>query len=135
MVMGGVMHIDEAAEAPVNIRVPADRSQVPMIRAIAETLAVLADFSLDEVADIKLAVDEAAMTIIAGASADAELTVALTAADQKFHAIIRSWFPADNALVQQGFGWHVLQTLTSLVAVHEGETQRDGRLVAIELSK
>ncbi|WP_207841522.1 ATP-binding protein [Williamsia soli] len=129
------MHIDEAAEAPVNIRVPADRSQVPMIRAIAETLAVLADFSLDEVADIKLAVDEAAMTVIGGASADAELKVALTAADQKFHAIIQSWFPADNTLVQQGFGWHVLQTLTSSVAVHEGETQQNGRPVAIELSK
>lgn len=135
MVMGGVMHIDEAAVAPVNIRVPADRSQVPMIRAIAETLAVLADFSLDEVADIKLAVDEAAMSIIGGASPDAELTVAFTASDEKFHAIIQSWFPADSSLVQKGFGWHVLQTLTSLVAVHEGEAQQNGRLVAIELSK
>jgi serine/threonine-protein kinase RsbW len=75
------------------------------------------------------------MSIIGGASPDAELTVAFTASDEKFHAIIQSWFPADSSLVQKGFGWHVLQTLTSLVAVHEGEAQQNGRLVAIELSK
>lgn len=129
------MQTDEAAVAPVNIRVAADKSQVPMIRAIAETLAVLADFSLDEVADIKLAVDEAAMTIIGGAAADGELTVAFTAAERRFHAVIQSWLPDSKTLPQSGFGWHVLQTLTDSVAVHEGEIDSGGRLVAIELSK
>ena len=135
MVVGDVMQTDEAAVAPVNIRVAADKSQVPMIRAIAETLAVLADFSLDEVADIKLAVDEAAMTIIGGAAAGVELTVAFNATERSFHAVIQSWLPDAKTLPQSGFGWHVLQTLTDSVTVHEGETDGDGRLVAIELSK
>jgi serine/threonine-protein kinase RsbW len=129
------MRIDEAAVAPVNIRVPADKSQVPMIRAIAETLAVLADFSLDEVADIKLAVDEAAMTIIGHAGPGAELTVAFTTGQNNFHAVVQSWLPQANTLPQSGFGWHVLQTLAESVTVHEGEPENDGRLVAIELAK
>lgn len=133
--VGEIMHTDEAAVAPVNIRVAADKSQVPMIRAIAETLAVLADFSLDEVADIKLAVDEAAMTIIGGAADGVELTVAFTAADRTFHTVIQSWLPDSKTLTQSGFGWHVLQTLTDSVTVHEGDTDGNGRLVAIELSK
>jgi serine/threonine-protein kinase RsbW len=129
------MRSDEAAVAPVNIRVAADKSQVPMIRAIAETLAVLADFSLDEVADIKLAVDEAAMTIIGHAGAGSELTVAFTTTEHGFHGVVQSWLPLSNTLPQSGFGWHVLQTLTESVTVHEGELEHDGRLVAIELVK
>jgi serine/threonine-protein kinase RsbW len=129
------MRINESAVAPVNIRVVADKSQVPMIRAIAETLAVLADFSLDEVADIKLAVDEAAMTIIGHAGAGAELTVAFTTREHGFHAVVQSWLPQSNTLPQTGFGWHVLQTLTESVTVHEGDMDDEGRLVAIELMK
>lgn len=135
MVVGDVMRIDETAVAPVNIRVPADKSQVAMVRAIAETLAVLADFSLDEVADIKLAVDEAAMTIIGHAGPGAELTVAFTTAEHHFNGVVQSWLPSSNSLPQTGFGWHVLQTLTESVTVHEGEAEHDGRLVAIELVK
>jgi serine/threonine-protein kinase RsbW len=135
VVVGDVTHIDKSAVAPVSIRVAAKKSQVPMIRAIAETLAVLADFSLDEVADIKLAVDEAAMTAIGGAGSGAELTVAFTTGDMQFHAVVQSWFPDANTVPQHGFGWHVLQTLTSSVAVHEGASDQGGRLVAIELSK
>jgi serine/threonine-protein kinase RsbW len=129
------MRVDETAVAPVNIRVTAEKSQVPMIRAIAETLAVLADFSLDEVADIKLAVDEAAMTIIGHAEPGAELTVAFTTEEHNFNAVVQSWLPLSNSLPQSGFGWHVLQTLTESVTVHEGEAADDGRLVAIELVK
>ncbi|MGK9269974.1 ATP-binding protein [Williamsia muralis] len=130
------MRIDETAVAPVNIRVPADKSQVAMVRAIAETLAVLADFSLDEVADIKLAVDEAAMTIIGHAGPGAELTVAFTTSEHHFNGVVQSWLPSSNSLPQTGFGWHVLQTLTESVTVHEGEADNDGgRLVAIELVK
>lgn len=135
MVVGDVMRIDETAVAPVNIRVPADKSQVAMVRAIAETLAVLADFSLDEVADIKLAVDEAAMTMIGHAGPGAELTVAFTTAEHYFNGVVQTWLPSSNSLPQSGFGWHVLQTLTESVTVHEGEPEKDGRLVAIELVK
>lgn len=129
------MRMDETAVAPVNIRVPADKSQVAMVRAIAETLAVLADFSLDEVADIKLAVDEAAMTMIGHAGPGAELTVAFTTAEHHFKGVVQSWLPSSNSLPQSGFGWHVLQTLTESATVHEGEPENDGRLVAIELVK
>lgn len=133
--MSDVMRTDDASVAPVNIRVAAEKSQVPMIRAIAETLAVLADFSLDEVADIKLAVDEAAMTIIGGAAADSELTVAFTTAEHRFNAVVQSWLPESKTLLQSGFGWHVLQTLAQSVTVHEGAPDGGGRLVALELSK
>lgn len=135
VVVSEVMRTDDASVAPVNIRVAAEKSQVPMIRAIAETLAVLADFSMDEVADIKLAVDEAAMTIVGGAAAGSELTVAFTTAERRFNAVVQSWLPESKALLQTGFGWHVLQTLAESVDVHEGSPDGGGRLVAIELSK
>lgn len=133
--MGDVMDIDGIAVTPVSIRVRADESQVPMVRAIAETLAVLADFSLDEVADIKLAVDEAASSIIGCAAPEAELAVGFTTSEREFRAVVQSWVPAAKTLPQTGFGWHVLQTLTNFVTVHEGPVDNGGRLVAIELSK
>ncbi len=50
---------------PVELRVAAEFEQLPVVRAVAETLAVLGDFTLDDVADIKLAVDEVCSELIA----------------------------------------------------------------------
>jgi len=133
--VGEVKDIDGITVAPVSIRVRAEKSQVPMVRAIAETLAVLADFSLDEVADIKLAVDEAATSIIVRAAPEAELVVGFTTSFREFRAVVQTWIPASKSLSQTGFGWHVLRTLTDVVTVHEGAVENGGRLVAIELSK
>ncbi|HEY9310960.1 MAG TPA: ATP-binding protein [Williamsia sp.] len=133
--MGEVVDIDGTAVAPVSIRVRAERSQVPMVRAIAETLAVLADFSLDEVADIKLAVDEAATSIIVCAAPEADLVVGFSTDVREFRAVVQSWVPVSKSLSQTGFGWHVLQTLTDTVTVQEGAVENGGRVVAIELSK
>ena len=54
------MALSEVATSrtPVELRVRAEDGQLPVLRAVAEVIAVLTDFNLDHVSDIKLAVDE-----------------------------------------------------------------------------
>src|SRR5690606_10181223 len=58
----------------VGVRVPAEHEQLVMLRALAETVALIADFGLDEVTDIRLALDEVATSLIAGAVAESTLS-------------------------------------------------------------
>jgi serine/threonine-protein kinase RsbW len=53
-----------AATTTVGVRVPADLEQLLMLRALAETVSLIADFALDEVTDIRLALDEVATSLI-----------------------------------------------------------------------
>lgn len=51
----------------VGIRIPAELGQLTMLRALAETVALIGDFALDEVTDIRVAVDEVATALIVAA--------------------------------------------------------------------
>ena len=51
----------------------ADFDQIPMIYAVADTLAEAAAFNLDEIADTKRALDYICAQLITGASAGTEL--------------------------------------------------------------
>ena len=49
----------------LELRVPASRTQLPAVRAMAGDLAMRMDFDLDAVEDLRLAVDEASATLAA----------------------------------------------------------------------
>lgn len=105
---------------PVELRVCADLSQLPVLRAMAETITVLADFTLDDASDVKLAVDEVCSTLITDASSGAELVCLFHVIDDELH--VRVWTETLTGRFpdEQSFGWHVLRTLTETIsATHE----------------
>jgi serine/threonine-protein kinase RsbW len=107
------------ATATVEIRIAADPAQLPTLRALAETVALLADFTLDEVSDVRLAVDEAASILVPDAVPGATLSC-LFAVDAAGIGV-RVWTVSRVARLpdQHDFGWHVLRTLTDSVAVEQ----------------
>ncbi|MET4048955.1 anti-sigma factor [Rhodococcus sp. 1163] len=132
--VGKIEELERNSGAPVELRVVADAEQLPVVRAVAETLAVLGDFTLDDIADIKLVVDEVCSELIAGALPGAELTCAFTVSDVGIRISSSSVLVADQVPKSDSFGWHVLQTLTDSIAMSEQSTQ-DGTSVSVDVVK
>lgn len=106
---------------PVEIGVAASVSQLPIVRGLAETLVLLSDFTLDEVADIRLAVDEAASTLIALAAPGTTLQCRFTVGEADLIVRVSGIATAEGLPDQRSFGWHVLRTLSDEVTATQGE--------------
>ncbi len=100
---------------PVEIRVAASVTQLPIVRGLAETLVLLSDFTLDEVADIRLAVDEVCSTLIALAAPGSSLDCRFTIGETELRVEVTGIAGAEGLPDQRSFGWHVLRTLTDAV--------------------
>ncbi|MBL1076615.1 anti-sigma factor [Nocardia sp. 2] len=105
---------------PVEIGVAASVSQLPIVRGLAETLVLLSDFTLDEVADIRLAVDEAASTVISVAAPGTTLQCRFIVGDTDLVVRVSGIASTEGLPDQRSFGWHVLRTLTDEVKTGQG---------------
>ncbi|GAB2752128.1 anti-sigma regulatory factor [Salinifilum aidingensis] len=121
----------------VEVRVAADPTQLPVLRAVVADLAMRADFDVDSVADLRLAVDEACSCLVRLANSDTQL-----------HCRFRTWEDAlslsAEVASEDGFGprkdtfsWRVLSALADSVSASvEADTSTNGRYrVRIELTK
>ncbi|WP_067677955.1 ATP-binding protein [Nocardia miyunensis] len=100
---------------PVEIGVAAAVSQLPIVRGLAETLVLLSDFTLDEVADVRLAVDEVCSTLIGLAAPDTTLQCRFSVGETDLVVRVRGIAAAEGLPDQRSFGWHVLRTLSDEV--------------------
>ncbi|MDV8022449.1 ATP-binding protein [Rhodococcus sp. IEGM 1330] len=138
--MAGVSKIEElerGSGAPVELRVRAEADQLPVVRAVAETLAVLSDFTLDDIADVKLVVDEVCSQLIKGSVTDAELSCTFAVSDSGIRIVVTSTLAPTSVPKKDSFGWHVLQTLTDAIELRADDAVEGqaGRAVAIDVVK
>lgn len=118
----------------VVMQVAAEASELPPLRLVAADLAARADFDLDTVEDLRLAVDEAAAELVAVAAADAVLTCTLWL-DAGQMGVTASVPAKPGARVRQdSFGWRVLTTLVDEVRL-TGEPDSDYPVLSITLIK
>jgi serine/threonine-protein kinase RsbW len=118
-------------EATVEVRTPASAALIPTIRAVASDLAARADFDLDAVADLKMAVDEACSTVATLALPEDQLRCRLQVDPDRITVAVRLPAPALSAIPQDTFGWRVLMTLADEVEVLD----EDGYCIGIRLVK
>jgi len=100
-----------SAQRSVLVRVGATAAQLPPLRAVAGDLAARADFDLDAVADLRLAVDEAAAELVAIASPGASITCTFLVGDEGVEATVTAPVEPATTLRTDSFGWRVLATL------------------------
>jgi serine/threonine-protein kinase RsbW len=106
----------------LEVRSVATPMLVPTIRTVAADLAARADFDLDAISDLRMAVDEACATLIGAASPEARLTCTFTVMPDRIEVDVTIPLPADSpgsgaTVVTDTFGWRVLQTLADKVLV------------------
>lgn len=116
------------------MQVAAEASELSPLRLVAADLAARADFDLDTVEDLRLAVDEAAAELVAVAAADAVLTCTLWL-DAGQMEVTASVSAKPGARVRQdSFGWRVLTTLVDEVRL-TGELDSEYPVLSITLIK
>jgi serine/threonine-protein kinase RsbW len=106
---------------------PARADMVPTVRAVTADLARRADFDLDVVADLRLAVDEACAELIRLSSPTHLLYGAFRVDSSQVQLSVRVRASDVTARIDPaGFGWRVLRALTDTVSVEYGTgPQRD----------
>jgi len=111
--------------------VPADGSYLAVLRTATAGLAARLQFTLDEIEDLRIAVDEACAILLAIAPAQTDVTSEFAVTDQAL-SIEVSVLVADQAALPSGnsFSWQVLTALAGEVSAHS-----DGGRAAIRLTK
>lgn len=116
----------------VVLRVPASSAYLGVLRTATAGLAARLQFALDEIEDLRIAVDEASAMLLSLTAADAELccrftvdTKSLTVATSVSTASAQSTLPGDDS-----FAWQVLNALTDGVA-----SESTGGTASIQLTK
>jgi serine/threonine-protein kinase RsbW len=109
----------------VVLTVPAEASFVALVRTAASAMCAQADFTVDALDDLKLAVDEACALAIAAAPAGTDLRVAFGVRGHTVEVDLRSHSSTGTPLRTNTFAWTVL---TALVDTVDTRMTEDGML-------
>lgn len=115
----------------VEIRVPADSVYVSLLRTAVASVAARLDFTVDEIDDLRIAVDEACALLLPDAAADAQLICRLTMGENALGIAVSAATKTGAAPEPTSFAWMVLTALAGEVTV---DTSRDHE-TTIGLSK
>lgn len=124
----------------IEIRLGANRTHLPLVRAVAFDIALGADFDLEEISDIELAVDEACSWLISQAVAGSLLSCRFSLGVDSFGAdsLAVTATVTTAAEVTPGpatWGWHLLTTLTDAVISWADRVDTGSHHVHIEFVK
>ena len=117
----------ESAESPVELSVAAQSDRLPIIRAVVESTLYFDDWTVDDVADVKLGVDEICSQLIAVSEAGRRLTVTIRPGRLGMVGQIEGSTSTGLDLDTAGFGWRVVETVTdtqTLTYVDSGGDRR-----------
>ena len=116
----------------VEVRVPADGAYVATLRLTAASLAARCDLTIDDIEDLRLAVDEACALLLPYAGPDSTVDARFMLAPRRLAVTATVDTPgvSDAGPDRSGFAWSVLSALASEVSVDGAE----GRL-AITVTK
>ena len=114
----------QAAEDRVTIRMPAEGAYLSVLRTATAGLAARLDFTLDEIEDLRIAVDEACGLLLSQASPGADLDCDFTLAEDSMTIAVsvpsqRAQLPARDT-----FAWTVLSALAGSVDAWSGPGDR-----------
>lgn len=116
----------------VTLTFAADTRNVALARTIAAAMAARADLPIDQLEDLRLAVDEAVTQILSAAPADADVSCEFRIDGDRVHVQIASSTTATSVPSTTSFSWTVLSALVEVVEAR----LTDGRLtIAFSVSR
>jgi len=115
----------------VTVRLPAAAAYLAVLRTTTASLAARLDFTLDEIGDLRIAVDEACCLLLAGAAPGAELNSVFEMSGDTISVTVSTQTISDRGPTRDSFAWTVLSALAGHV---DSWTEADGTH-AIALAK
>lgn len=107
----------------VTLTFAADTRNVALARTIAAAMAARADLPIDQLEDLRLAVDEAVTQVLAAAPRDADVACEFRIESHRVHVQIASSTTATSVPSTTSFGWTVLSALVDTVEAHLSDDQ------------
>lgn len=110
----------------VEVRLPASLAMIPTLRTLTSDLAARADFDLDAISDLRMAVDEASTALVSHVSANQELRCVFVLGPDRIEATVSALVPdpAPTMLNTAASGGRILRSLVDEVHTHT-ETHPD----------
>jgi Anti-sigma regulatory factor (Ser/Thr protein kinase) len=106
---------EAAADCPVQdqvtIRMPADGAYLSVLRTATAGLAARLDFTLDEIEDLRIAVDEACGMLLAQAAPGADLECDFTLGEDRMSIAVSTLASEPPPPARDTFAWTVLSAL------------------------
>ncbi|MFF2549705.1 anti-sigma factor [Nocardia sp. NPDC058058] len=135
--MGDPITQPSADTGTVGVRVPAELDQLTMLRALAETVALIGDFALDALTDIRVAVDEVATALIIAAVPDSCVECEFDYDAEYMRVRMSAIAGGGGVFDERGFSWQVLHTITENLAAHSSpfDAGSGGYPVSIEFHR
>ncbi|CAA9335361.1 MAG: Serine-protein kinase RsbW [uncultured Nocardioidaceae bacterium] len=99
----------------IEISVPAEPAYLAVLRTAAAGLATRLDFTLDDIEDLRIAVDEACSILLAQAVRGSHLVCRFHLMDDALTVVVQVESAAPTIPTRHGFAWTVLSALSSSV--------------------
>ncbi|MGP8001318.1 MAG: anti-sigma factor [Streptosporangiaceae bacterium] len=112
------------AEDRVTIRMPAEGAYLSVLRTATAGLAARLDFTLDEIEDLRIAVDEACGLLLSQAAPGADLDCDFTLAEDSMTIAVSVPSPRAQLPARDTFAWTVLSALAGSVDAWAGPGDR-----------
>lgn len=107
----------------VTLVIPARTENVALARTVAAAMAARADLPIDQLEDVRLAIDEAVSQLIGDATPGTDVTCAFTAVDGRLDVLVSGSSRSRRAPATDTFSWTVLRALVDSVSADvDGET-------------
>lgn len=108
----------------ISVSVPSRAEYVHVLRAVTASVAARIPVSFDGIEDLRLAVDEACVQLLALHSGSTTLTLTLRPLPDRLEAVVTVDAVAKGAwpppAIEETFGWRVLSALVDTVTLVEG---------------
>jgi serine/threonine-protein kinase RsbW len=114
----------------VELRIPADGAFLTVLRTATAGLAARLDFTLDDIEDLRIAVDEACAMVLPQARVGSDLSCAFFLDTRSLTVSVSAVCDSPRHPSRDGFAWTVLSALTNSVSADV-----DGHLLTVSLSR
>jgi serine/threonine-protein kinase RsbW len=114
----------------VMLRIPADSAYLAVLRTATAGLAARLDFTLDDIEDLRIAVDEACAMVLPQARPDSDLTCTFDLEPSRLTVAVSAECDAPRPPNRDGFAWTVLAALTNEVSA-----EVDGGTLTVRLAR
>jgi serine/threonine-protein kinase RsbW len=114
----------------VELRIPADSAFLSVLRTATAGLAARLDFTLDDIEDLRIAVDEACAVVLPQARPESDLLCSFYLAPETLAVEVSAVCDAPRPPHRDGFAWTVLSALTSSL-----DAGVDGDTLTVKLSR
>lgn len=101
----------------VEVRLPAHSAYVSLLRTVTAGLAARLDFTLDEIDDLRIAVDEACALLLPDATAGDELLCRYSLGETSLEITVSAPAKSDALPSKSSFAWTVLTALAGDVSL------------------